>query len=105
MRPIFKNMMGTFREGMHFVVFPLKDGEGNIFADAHKSSEMYLDVFDLMGTPTNSYTWRLPLTRSRRRSTVRWEKKEWRPAGNTVRGMAISWKVRQWRVLQHSAKQ
>jgi hypothetical protein len=62
MRPTFKNMMGTFGEGMQFVVFPLKDGEGNIFADAHKSSEMYLDVFDLMGTPTNSYTWRFPLT-------------------------------------------
>ena len=62
MRPIFKNMLGNFGEGMQFVVFPLKDGAGNVFADARKSSEMSLDVVDLMGAPTSTYSWKFPLT-------------------------------------------
>ena len=62
MHPVFKNMMGNFGEGMQFLVFPLKDGAGNVFADAHKSSEISLDVTGLMGTPTSTYTWKFPLT-------------------------------------------
>src|SRR5215467_2144410 len=38
MRPVFKNMMGNFGEGLQFIVFPVRDDAGNIFADAHKSS-------------------------------------------------------------------
>src|SRR5262249_47576010 len=62
MRPAFKNMMGDFGEGLQFVIFPVKDAAGNVFADAHKSSEIFLDVTDLMGAPTATYTWRFPLT-------------------------------------------
>ena len=62
MRPIFKNMMGNFGEGLQFEVFPVKDGAGNVFADAHKQSEIYLDVTDMMGSPMSTYTWRFPLT-------------------------------------------
>jgi hypothetical protein len=62
MHPVFKSVMGNFGEGMQFVVFPLKDGAGNVFADARKRSEMSLDVTGLMGTPTSTYTWKFPLT-------------------------------------------
>lgn len=62
MQPIFKSMLGNFGEGMQFMVFPLKDGAGNVFADARKSSEMSLDVTGLMGEPTSTYTWKFPLT-------------------------------------------
>src|ERR1041385_6109422 len=62
MHPVFKNVMGNFGEGMQFVVFPLKDGAGNVFADAHKSSEISLDVTGLMGAPTSTYTWKFPVT-------------------------------------------
>lgn len=62
MRPIFKNMMGSFGEGIQFVVFPVKDGAGNLVADTHKNSEIYLDVTDMMGSPMSTYTWRFPLT-------------------------------------------
>jgi hypothetical protein len=62
MRPIFKNMMGNFGEGLQFVVFPAKDSSGNIFADPRKRSEFSLDVADLMGPATSTYTWRLPLS-------------------------------------------
>lgn len=62
MHPVFKNIMGNFGEGMQFVVFPLKDAAGNVFADARKNSEMFLDVSGLMGVPTSTYTWKFPLT-------------------------------------------
>jgi hypothetical protein len=62
MRPIYKNMMGNFGEGLQFMIFPAKDGAGNVFADPRKSSEFSLDVADLMGTPKSTYTWRLPLS-------------------------------------------
>jgi hypothetical protein len=62
MKPAFKNMMGNFGEGLQFVVFPVKDAGGNIFADAHKNSEIFLDVTDLMGPPTSTYSWRFPIT-------------------------------------------
>ena len=62
MKPIFKNMMGSFGAGLQFILFPAKDKEGNRFADPRKSSDFFLDVPDLMGTPTSTYTWRLPLT-------------------------------------------
>lgn len=62
MHPVFKSVMGNFGEGMQFVVFPLKDKAGNVFADARKNSEMSLDVAGLMGAPTSTYTWKFPLT-------------------------------------------
>ena len=62
MKPIFKNMMGNLGGGLQFMVFPLKDGAGNVFADARKESEIFLDVSDLMGPGTMTYTWRFPLT-------------------------------------------
>lgn len=62
MKPVFKNMMGNFGGGLQFVLFPTKDGSGNVFADPHKSSEIFLDVSDLMGPPTSTYAWRFPLT-------------------------------------------
>ena len=62
MKPVFKNMMGNFGEGLQFILFPAKDKDGNRFADPRKSSEFFLDVSRLMGTPSSTYTWRLPLT-------------------------------------------
>ena len=60
MKPVFKNMMGNFGEGLQFILFPMKDGAGNVFADPHKSSEIFLDVS--MGAAKSTYTWRFPLT-------------------------------------------
>lgn len=62
MRPVFKNMMGNFGAGIQFLLFPIKDGAGTVFADPRKSSELFLDVSDLMGTGTTTYAWRFPLT-------------------------------------------
>jgi hypothetical protein len=62
MKPIFKGMMGNFGAGLQFILFPAKDKEGNRFADPRKSSDLFLDVTGLMGAPTSTYTWRLPLT-------------------------------------------
>lgn len=62
MRPVLKKMLGNFGEGMQFVIFPAKDMNGNIFADAHTNAQIFLDVTDLMGPPTSTYTWKFPLT-------------------------------------------
>lgn len=62
MKPVLKNMLGNFGEGLQFVVFPARDPGGNVFADPLRSSEISLDVADLMGMPTRTYTWRLPLS-------------------------------------------
>jgi len=62
MKPVFRNMMGNFGGGLQFIFFPLKDSAGNVFADPHKSSELFLDVADFMQTGTTTYTWRFPLT-------------------------------------------
>jgi hypothetical protein len=62
MKPIFKNMMGNFGEGLQFILFPAQDKAGKRFADPRKSSDFFLDVSDVMGTATSTYTWRLPLT-------------------------------------------
>jgi hypothetical protein len=62
MKPMLKNMMGDLGEGMQFVLFTGKDSTGNSFADPHKSSEIFLDVSELMGPATSTYTWKLPLT-------------------------------------------
>jgi hypothetical protein len=62
MKPMLKNMMGNLGEGMQFLLFPAVDGAGKAFADPYKSSEIYLDVADIMGTASSTYTWRLPLS-------------------------------------------
>ena len=62
MKPVFKNMMGNFGEGLQFIVFPMKDAAGNVFADPHKSSEIFLDVSESMGATSTTYAWRFPLT-------------------------------------------
>jgi hypothetical protein len=62
MRPVFKNLLGSVGEGLKFVLFPAKDPGGNVFADPRKSSEIFLDVSELMGISTRTYTWRLPLS-------------------------------------------
>jgi hypothetical protein len=62
MKPMLKNMMGRMGEGMQFLLFPSVDSTGKVFADPHKSSEIYLDVSDVMGTASSTYTWRLPLS-------------------------------------------
>jgi hypothetical protein len=62
MKPMLKNMMGSMGEGLQFLLFPSVDSTGKVFADPHKSSEIYLDVSDIMGTASSTYTWRLPLS-------------------------------------------
>lgn len=62
MKPMLKNMMGSMGEGLQFLLFPSADSTGKVFADPHKSSEIYLDVSDIMGTASSTYTWRLPLS-------------------------------------------
>jgi hypothetical protein len=62
MKPMLKNMMGDFGEGLQFVLFSAKDSSGTSFSDPRKSSEIFLDVSELMGPATSTYSWKLPLT-------------------------------------------
>jgi hypothetical protein len=62
MKPVMQNMLGSFGEGLQFMVFPAKDNDGNVLVDPRKSSEIFLDVSDLMGPATSTYTWRFPLS-------------------------------------------
>jgi hypothetical protein len=62
MKPVLKNMMGSFGGGLQFIVFPARDNQGIVFADPRKGGEIALDVPDLMGIPNDTYTWKLPLS-------------------------------------------
>ena len=62
LKPMFKNMLGQFGEGVRIIYFPIKDSTGNIFADPRRSSEFSLVVTGLIDSGNNVYTWRLPLS-------------------------------------------
>ena len=62
LKPIFKNMLGQFGEGVRIIYFPIKDSTGKIFADPRRSSEFSLVVTGLIDSGNNVYTWRLPLS-------------------------------------------
>lgn len=62
LKPTLKSMLGQFGEGVQVLFFPLKDKTGKMYADPRRSSEFSLVVTDLMGTPTSTYSWKLPLT-------------------------------------------
>jgi hypothetical protein len=62
MKPVFRNLMGNFGDGIQFFLFPAKDASGNSFADPRKTAEIFLDVSDVMGTSTSTYSWKFPLT-------------------------------------------
>jgi len=47
---------------LRIVVFPARDAAGNLFADPRKSSELRLEVANLMGPPIKTYFWRFPMT-------------------------------------------
>jgi hypothetical protein len=55
MKPLLANLMGRFGQNLSFVVFPGKDSEGNIVADAQGEGHL---VFFENG---HTFSWRLPL--------------------------------------------
>jgi len=60
-KPIFKNILGPMAEGLHILYFPARDSSGKLLADPYHTGEFSLDVSNLMGSGTSSYSWQLPL--------------------------------------------
>jgi hypothetical protein len=65
LRPLLdqmKSKMSQPEAELRIIMFPARDAAGNLFADPRKSSELRLEVANLMGPPIKTYFWRFPLT-------------------------------------------
>jgi hypothetical protein len=65
LRPLLEKVKSKISQSdaeLRIVMFPVRDAAGNLFADPRKSSELRLEVANLMGPPIKTYFWRFPMT-------------------------------------------